>query len=83
MNISVLIKLCCISVIHSYILSILFMNFICKLLILYKRKLNRYENRILFNKEVSRGPVPDPKTRGLEVRYRTPSQSYEDCLRVR
>ena len=34
-------------------------------------------------KEVSRGPVPDPSTRSLEVRYRTPSQSYEDCLGVR
>ena len=31
-NVSVLVKLCCISVIHSsYILSIIFMNFICKL----------------------------------------------------
>ena len=34
-------------------------------------------------KAVSWGPVPDPYTRSLEVRYRTPSQSYEDCLGVR
>ena len=34
-------------------------------------------------KEVSRGPVPDPYTHSLEVRYGTPSQSYEDCLGVR
>ena len=34
-------------------------------------------------KEVSRGPVPDPLARSLEVQYRTPSQSYEDCLGVR
>ena len=33
--------------------------------------------------EVSRGPVPDPETRSLEVRYRTSSQSYVDCLGVR
>ena len=39
-NISVLIKLCCISVIPSQILSTLFMNFIYKLLIMYKRKLH-------------------------------------------
>ena len=32
---------------------------------------------------MSRGPVPDPYTCSLEVRYRTPSQSYEDCLGVR
>ena len=32
---------------------------------------------------MSRGQVPDPQTRSLEVRYRTPSQSYEDCLEVR
>ena len=29
------------------------------------------------------GPVPDPETHSLEVRYRILSQSYEDCLRVR
>ena len=48
-NISVPMKLCCISVILIYILSILFMMFISKLLILYKIKLNRHKNRILFN----------------------------------
>ena len=36
-NISAFIKLCHISVIHSYMLSILFMNSIYNLLILYKR----------------------------------------------
>ena len=35
------------------------------------------------SKEVSWGPVPDPSTRSLQVRYRTPRQSYEDCLGVR
>ena len=45
--------------------------------------LGRELNINLLGMEVSRGPVPDPKTRGLEVRYRTPSQSYEDCLGVR
>ena len=46
--ISVLINLCHIQVI-PYILSILFMFFISKLLILYKINLNRYTNRIHFN----------------------------------
>ena len=31
----------------------------------------------------SRDPVPDLETQSLEVRYRIPSQSYEDCLGVR
>ena len=34
-------------------------------------------------KEVSLGPVLDPWIRSLEVRYRTTSQSYDDCLGVR
>ena len=42
------IKLCCISVIPSYILSALFMDFIYKLSILYKRELNGHTNIILF-----------------------------------
>ena len=41
-NISVFIKLYCISGIPSYILSILFMNFMYKLLIVYERKLKRH-----------------------------------------
>ena len=48
-NISVLIKMCCISVIPSYILSILFMKIIYKLSFWYKRKLNRHENMLIFN----------------------------------
>ena len=31
---------------------------------------------------VSRDPVPDLETQRLEVRYRIPSQPYEDCLGV-
>ena len=31
----------------------------------------------------SRDPVPDLETQSLEVRYRTPSQPYADCLGVR
>ena len=42
-TISVLINLCHFSVIPSYILSIVFMNFIQKLLILYKRKLHMHK----------------------------------------
>ena len=34
-------------------------------------------------KEVSRGPVPDPETLGLGVRYPTPSQPSEEWLGVR
>ena len=48
-NISMLIKLCHISVIHYYILSILFMNCIYQSLIMYTTKLNRHKNSILFN----------------------------------
>ena len=31
--------------------------------------------------EVSRGPVLDPETHRLQVRYRTPRHSSEECLR--
>ena len=50
-----------------------------------KRETTKYTNWRQFTKgSVSgSGPVPDPSTRSLEVRYRTPSQYYEDCLEVR
>ena len=48
-KITVLIKHCRISVVLSDILSTLMMNLIYKLLIVYKRMLNRHKNRILIN----------------------------------
>ena len=53
-NISACIKLCCISVIPSYILSILLMNFKSKLLILYKTKLNRHKIGCFSTKNVNK-----------------------------
>ena len=39
--------------------------------------------RLVSSKALSPSPVPDPKTMGLRVRYRTLSHAYEDCLGVR
>ena len=46
-NISMLIKLCHVSVMNSYIISISFMNSTYKFLILYKRQIRMHNKRIL------------------------------------